>query len=106
MAISRLLHIGDNAKMALETLRTHKTRSFLTVLGVVIAVVVLILVFSIMYGVDADMRSYLEDFGTNTLFIFKFETAFIVPHGRSESANRLRLKTDSRSRNCVLRSRP
>lgn len=72
----RMFHLGENARMAMETLRAHKTRSLLTVLGVVIAVVVLILVFAVMYGVDADMRAYLEDYGTNTLFIYKFDTNF------------------------------
>jgi hypothetical protein len=27
------MHFGENAKMALQTVREHKTRSFLTVLG-------------------------------------------------------------------------
>jgi putative ABC transport system permease protein len=59
--------------MAFETLLANKLRSALTVLGVFIAVVVLIMVFSIMYGVDADLRSQLEQYGTDTLFVFKFE---------------------------------
>lgn len=86
--ISRFLHVGENTKLALATLREHKTRSLLTVLGVVIAVVVLIMVFSVMYGVDADMRSYLEDFGTNTLFVFKFEPGFHI--GRLSQEERTR----------------
>ncbi len=51
----------------------NKLRSALTVLGVFIAVVVLVMVFSIMYGVDADLRAQLEQYGTNTLFVYKFE---------------------------------
>jgi len=63
----------ESARMAFETLLANKMRSALTVLGVFIAVVVLVMVFSIMYGVDADMRSMLEQYGTETLFIFKFD---------------------------------
>jgi putative ABC transport system permease protein len=59
--------------MAFETLLANKLRSALTVLGVFIAVVVLVMVFSIVYGVDADLRSQLEQYGTDTLFVFKFE---------------------------------
>jgi putative ABC transport system permease protein len=59
--------------MALETIAAHKLRSALTVLGVFIAVVVLVMVFSIMYGVDADLRAQLEQYGTDTLFVYKFE---------------------------------
>ena len=59
--------------MALETIAAHKLRSALTVLGVFIAVVVLVMVFSIMYGIDADLRGTLEQYGTDTLFVYKFE---------------------------------
>ena len=41
--IRRHFKLGENARMAIATLREHKMRSFLTVLGVVIAVIVLIL---------------------------------------------------------------
>ncbi len=61
------------ARMALETIAAHKLRSALTVLGVFIAVVVLVMVFSIMYGIDADLRATLEQYGTDTLFVYKFE---------------------------------
>ncbi|HWR36235.1 MAG TPA: ABC transporter permease [Clostridia bacterium] len=86
--LKRIFHLGENTKMALATLREHKARSVLTVLGVVIAVVVLILVFSIMYGVDKDMRAFLEDFGTDTLFIFKFDPGIRV--GRLSQEERQR----------------
>jgi ABC-type antimicrobial peptide transport system permease subunit len=63
----------ENARMAFAALLDNKMRSALTVLGVFIAVVVLVMVFSIMYGVDADLRANLEQFGTDTLLVFKFE---------------------------------
>jgi putative ABC transport system permease protein len=67
------MHLGENARMALGTLRENKMRSFLAVLGVVIGVTALVSVCSILVGLDRDIRSYLNDFGTDTLFIFKFE---------------------------------
>jgi putative ABC transport system permease protein len=79
---------GENTRMALETLRDHKVRSILTVLGVVVAVMVLVIVFSIMYGVDKDMRAFLEDFGTDTLFVFKFEPGIHI--GRLSQEERTR----------------
>ena len=36
MAKERLHHIRENLLLALDTLRTHKFRSFLTILGVLI----------------------------------------------------------------------
>ena len=50
------MHFGENSRMALETVREHKTRSFLTVLGVVIGVAAMIFVASILVGVSRDVR--------------------------------------------------
>ena len=66
----------ENAVMALSTLRENKVRSALTVLGVVIGVTTLILVSSILVGLDRDIRGFLTDFGTNTLWIFKVKQGF------------------------------
>ena len=67
------LHFGENSRMALQTVREHKTRSFLTVLGVVIGVGAMIFVASILVGVSRDVQAFLEDYGTNTFFIFRFD---------------------------------
>jgi putative ABC transport system permease protein len=84
----RTFSFGESARMAFATLMENKMRSALTVLGVFIAVVVLVMVFSIMYGVDADLRGQLEQFGTDTLFVFKFEPGIHV--GRLPQELRLR----------------
>ncbi|MGO9641143.1 MAG: ABC transporter permease [Candidatus Acidiferrales bacterium] len=65
--------LGENAKMALETLRENKMRSFLTVLGIVIGITALISVASILVGLYQDMDAVLNDYGPNTLFVFKFK---------------------------------
>ena len=44
--------MGENSRMAFQTLREHKMRSFLTVIGVVIGVTALIAVGSIVVGLD------------------------------------------------------
>jgi len=59
--------------MALDALRQNKMRSLLTVLGVVIGVTTLIIVASILVGLDRDIRAFLNDFGDNTLWIFKIK---------------------------------
>ncbi len=81
-------HLGENARMALTTLREHKMRSFLTVLGVVIGITALIGVASILVGLDRDIRAFLNDFGTDTLFVFKFTPGFHV--GRLSQEERTR----------------
>ena len=54
------MHLGVNSKMALETVREHKTRSFLTVLGVVIGVAAMIFVAAILVGISRDFQGFLK----------------------------------------------
>ena len=84
----RRLELGENARMALSTLRMHKTRSFLTVLGVVIGVTALIAVGSIVVGLDKDVRAFLDDYGTNTLFVFRWDIGFHVGRRTAEECMR------------------
>src|SRR5208282_624318 len=73
MAKDRLHNIRENLLLALDTLRTHKFRSFLTILGVLIGTMTVISVASIFKGLDQQMVEVAEGFGTRTLFIYKFE---------------------------------
>jgi ABC-type antimicrobial peptide transport system permease subunit len=66
----------ENVKMALETIRTHKVRSFLTVLGVVIGVAVAIIVASILIGFEDNIQESLNEFGANNLWVFRFDFGF------------------------------
>ncbi len=88
------MHFGENSRMALETVRDHKTRSFLTVLGVVIGVAAMIFVASILVGVSRDIQGFLEDYGTNTLFIFRWDIAIRTGRMSAEERNRKPLKLD------------
>src|SRR5947209_8669008 len=63
----------EDIKMALETIRTHKVRSFLTVLGVVIGTMVAIIVASILLGFEKNVQDSLNEFGVDNLFVLKFE---------------------------------
>ena len=87
MKIRARLQLGENAVMALTTLRENKMRSFLTVLGVVIGITALLSVVSILMGVYADVNAYLSDYGPNTLFIFRFDpgihTGRLTPEERA-----------------------
>ncbi len=63
-------------KLALDTVREHKLRSFLTVLGVIIGTGTIIGVGSIIAGLDGAITGVLRSFGTNTAIIFKFPIGF------------------------------
>src|SRR4051812_21507838 len=58
--------------LALQTIRAHKTRAFLTVLGVVMGTGTIIGVGSILTGFDSTITSVLRSFGPNSIIIYKF----------------------------------
>ena len=65
--------VRENLLLALDTLRSHKFRAFLTILGVLIGTTTVIGVASIFKGLDQQVVQMMEGFGTRTLFIFKFD---------------------------------
>ena len=58
--------------LALQTIRTHKLRAFLTVLGVIIGTGTIIGVAAILTGFDANVTAVLRSFGPNSIIVFKF----------------------------------
>ena len=62
--------------LALDTVREHKMRSFLTVLGVIIGTGTIIAVGSIIAGLDGAVTGVIRAFGTNIAIIFKFPIGF------------------------------
>jgi putative ABC transport system permease protein len=61
--------------IALEALRTHKLRSFLTLLGVVIATTTLIVVMSIINGMNLYIADHVANLGVNTFILAKYKWA-------------------------------
>jgi putative ABC transport system permease protein len=61
--------------VALEALRSHKLRSFLTLLGVVIATTTLIVVMSIVNGMNVYIAEHIANLGTNTFVLHQFQWA-------------------------------
>lgn len=58
--------------IALETLRTHKLRSFLTLLGVILSVATLIVVVSMVQGANKYVAEKVADFGSNVFLVMRF----------------------------------
>jgi putative ABC transport system permease protein len=71
-------NVRENLLLALDTLRSHKFRSFLTVLGVLIGTTTVIAVTSIIAGLDKQLVDVAEQFGTRTLWVYKMEIG--APH--------------------------
>jgi len=74
--------------MGLTTLREHKFRSFLTVLGVVIGTVTVMVIASFIAGLDQKFKNEIEVFGTNTIFVYKFTPGMHI--GRLTREERMR----------------
>ncbi len=66
----------ENVWMALDTLRQHKLRSFLTVLGVIIGTMTVIVIAAFVSGIDARVAKEIQSFGTNSIYIYKFDPGF------------------------------
>src|SRR5262245_60899005 len=64
----------ETIAMALNMVRANKLRSFLTVLGIVIGVTVVIAVASILTGLRGRIVSIVEDYGTNNIYAFHLTT--------------------------------
>src|SRR5436305_2872332 len=80
--------ITENLWMALGTLRANKLRSFLTVIGVIIGVVTVMLIASIISGIDTAFTKEVESFGTRSMYISKYNPGILV--GRLSREERMR----------------
>src|SRR5713226_3682645 len=63
----------SGVRMALDTIRGHKMRAFLTVLGVIIGTGAVIGVGSILAGLGGAITNVFRSFGPTTLIVFKFK---------------------------------
>lgn len=60
-------------RMALDSIRTNKLRSSLTILGIVIGVLTIVGMVSVIEGLNASFAKQLESMGSNLLFVYRFE---------------------------------
>lgn len=68
----RGVSLREPAMIALETLRSHKLRSFLTLLGVILSVSTLIVVVSMVQGANRYVADKVANFGSNVFLVMRF----------------------------------
>ena len=70
--------LGEIVTMAIDTLRTNKMRSALTVLGVVIGIMSIVGMTSLIRGFDESLRDSIRALGPNTIMVQKFSGLTIL----------------------------
>ncbi len=83
----RLQIFREIFRMAIDSLRSHKLRSFLTILGIVIGVMTVIGMVSIIQGLNKSFLSELQSAGSDVIIITKNEN---VQMGRMSEEQRTR----------------
>ena len=69
---NRLVLLRENVGLAVGTVLGHRFRSFLTILGVFIGVVIIVGVASVLNGFRQSFVNEIESFGTNNLYVYRF----------------------------------
>ena len=82
MATMRSGLFGEIVSMSIDTLRTSKMRSALTVLGVVIGITSIVGMTALIRGFDESLRDSIRALGPNTVFVQKF-SALSFASGKS-----------------------
>src|SRR5579875_2109035 len=76
----------NNTMLALDTIRAHKLRSLLTMLGVIIGTGTIIAVGSILTGFDGAVTGVFKSFGPNAIIVTRepaFRTSDLTPEQRA-----------------------
>src|SRR5947209_5039050 len=78
-------------RMAVDSIYSHKFRSFLTILGIVVGVITAIVVASILTGMRQSIVSIVEEYGTNNIYAFHLTTG---PHAANRDERNRKVLTE------------
>ena len=78
----RLVATVENVRLAFETLGANRFRSFLTVLGIFIGVLLVVTVAAVLNGFRQSVVDQVEQFGTNNIYIYRLPFVQLGPMSR------------------------
>jgi len=82
----------ESVKMALDTVRTNKLRSGLTILGIVIGVTTVITISSVITGLNNRVNDWVTSMGSNVFWVFHMPLIGVRP--TTEMLTRRKLNLD------------
>src|ERR1700739_4770744 len=82
----------ESVKMALQTIRTNKLRSGLTILGIVIGVTTVITISSVISGLNNRVQEWVSSLGSNVFWVFHMPVICVRP--TTEMLTRKKLNID------------
>jgi putative ABC transport system permease protein len=74
--------------MSFDSIRSHKLRSFLTLLGIMIGVMTVIAMVSVIQGLNQTFMSELESAGADLIVVSKYEPGIVVGNRSEEERHR------------------
>jgi putative ABC transport system permease protein len=83
---------SESIKMALQTIRTNKLRSGLTILGIVIGVTTVITISSVISGLNNRVQDFVSSLGSNVFWVFHMPVIGVRP--TTEMLTRKKLNFD------------
>src|SRR5438045_4596229 len=75
----QVVEAKETVTMALATLWANKLRSGLTILGIVIGVMTVIIISSVISGLNGRVSGLVESLGTNVIWVFRFPVIGVRP---------------------------
>src|SRR5436305_4311569 len=86
----RLHVLREGVTMALDVIRTNRTRSALTILGIAVGVFVVVVISAAIHGINESVARDFESTGPTTFFVSRYPITFEACDGTDATCKWLR----------------
>jgi putative ABC transport system permease protein len=84
------ISLSENLRTSIEAVWSHRLRSLLTILGIVIGISTVVLVASLLSGIRTSVVSFFQQLGPDNIFVFKSTFGPDPPEGSPRAKERRR----------------